>query len=622
MTAGDDRGSLVEMCTNPANPEEAEAPEQAILGGGSAVPWKPYERAAVDVPALWFFAALRTTVAKAYRCRWSAVYPLQRRVCWLGVDAAWVTWGEVLLVVPVVGALLAMTALSHDSIGDTGSPASLAMALTFATACHNSVWTFLLGVPFERALRYHKLFAALAVLLGAWHGYVAFYYPQSDGDGDDGGVGGGGSGGGSGVAVPPPAFPGGGQWLSGTVFEGSMILTTMLSLTPLRRSLYELWLATHWVLFLACLGAGTIHGAGTMTLGAGLWAADYVVRYVYMARVRYALPAAAVELAALPAGVTRIRLPRKSAERPDSGISIDYKGGQYVFVCVPEIALFEWHPFSISSAPCDDHLTLHVRALGGWTTRLHELARTKGSAKLLLEGPVGTPALDLDSGRYKCVLCVSGGIGITPMQSITNDLLEQHSRGRPLTSVQFVWCVRDRAMLGGVFAPPTGGNQGKTVDGPDGTDGSSRRRLPSSFQPDLLNAHDLALGAHGGDANATEDGVNNPVAGAGAAGAAGAAVAAGGGVLHSEFYLTKVRKAEDFDAAGISPEEQACVRFGRPDLGAIFERMAAVALGAGEARVAVLVCGPGGMVRAVRQLCRTQSTAELTFDFHAEEFLF
>lgn len=35
---------------------------------------------------------------------------------------------------------------------------------------------------------------------------------------------------------------------------------------------------------------------------------------------------------------------------------------------------------------------------------------------MLFEGPVGEPTVDINSGSYKSVLLISGGIGITPMQ--------------------------------------------------------------------------------------------------------------------------------------------------------------------------------------------------------------
>ncbi|NXM69187.1 NOX5 oxidase, partial [Serilophus lunatus] len=53
--------------------------------------------------------------------------------------------------------------------------------------------------------------------------------------------------------------------------------------------------------------------------------------------------------------------------------SFHFKPGDYVYLNVPAIATYEWHPFSISSAPEQpDTLWLHIRSLGQWTTRLHE----------------------------------------------------------------------------------------------------------------------------------------------------------------------------------------------------------------------------------------------------------
>ncbi|KAK9497325.1 hypothetical protein O3M35_004664 [Rhynocoris fuscipes] len=50
----------------------------------------------------------------------------------------------------------------------------------------------------------------------------------------------------------------------------------------------------------------------------------------------------------------------------------DYHPGDYVFVNIPTIAKYEWHPFTISSAPeLPGYLWLHIRGVGEWTNRLH-----------------------------------------------------------------------------------------------------------------------------------------------------------------------------------------------------------------------------------------------------------
>lgn len=48
--------------------------------------------------------------------------------------------------------------------------------------------------------------------------------------------------------------------------------------------------------------------------------------------------------------------------------------GDWVFIKIPSVAKFEWHPFTISSGPEEnDNFTLHIRAVGGWTTKLHDM---------------------------------------------------------------------------------------------------------------------------------------------------------------------------------------------------------------------------------------------------------
>ncbi|MBS0346604.1 MAG: hypothetical protein JSR69_09090 [Proteobacteria bacterium] len=50
-----------------------------------------------------------------------------------------------------------------------------------------------------------------------------------------------------------------------------------------------------------------------------------------------------------------------------------YRPGQYLFLNCPQIATFEWHPFTITTSPLEDTLEVHIRNLGNWTGALHEL---------------------------------------------------------------------------------------------------------------------------------------------------------------------------------------------------------------------------------------------------------
>ncbi len=50
-----------------------------------------------------------------------------------------------------------------------------------------------------------------------------------------------------------------------------------------------------------------------------------------------------------------------------------FKPGDYIFINIPTIATFEWHPFTISSAPeQSEEISLHIRVVGHWTNKLYE----------------------------------------------------------------------------------------------------------------------------------------------------------------------------------------------------------------------------------------------------------
>ncbi|GAA0164693.1 oxidase [Lithospermum erythrorhizon] len=133
----------------------------------------------------------------------------------------------------------------------------------------------------------------------------------------------------------------------------------------------------------------------------------------------------------------------------------NYKSGMYLFVKCPDISNFEWHPFSITSAPDDDYLSVHIRTLGDWTSELrnrfskviepHSTQMKKGSTlirmetktysnveqskiefpRIMIKGPYGAPAQNYK--KYDILLLVGLGIGATPFISILKDLLNNEA---------------------------------------------------------------------------------------------------------------------------------------------------------------------------------------------------
>lgn len=54
-------------------------------------------------------------------------------------------------------------------------------------------------------------------------------------------------------------------------------------------------------------------------------------------------------------------------------LKLNYQPGDYIFLRIPEIAKYEWHPFTISSTPEQQgFIWLHIRSVGTWTNKLYK----------------------------------------------------------------------------------------------------------------------------------------------------------------------------------------------------------------------------------------------------------
>ncbi|CAN6556836.1 unnamed protein product [Malus baccata var. baccata] len=102
-----------------------------------------------------------------------------------------------------------------------------------------------------------------------------------------------------------------------------------------------------------------------------------------------------------------------------------YKSGMYLFLKCPDISGFEWHPFTITSAPGDDYLSVHIRSLGDWTTELRERFEKVIYLypKIVIKGPYGAPAQNYI--KFDILLLIGLGIGATPFVSIIKDIINQ-----------------------------------------------------------------------------------------------------------------------------------------------------------------------------------------------------
>uniref|UniRef100_A0A673MPY0 NADPH oxidase 5-like n=1 Tax=Sinocyclocheilus rhinocerous TaxID=307959 RepID=A0A673MPY0_9TELE len=171
-----------------------------------------------------------------------------------------------------------------------------------------------------------------------------------------------------------------------------------------------------------------------------------------------------VEVNLLPSKVTHLVI-----KRPPF---FHFKPGDYVYINIPVIAKYEWHPFTISSAPeQQDTLWLHIRSMGQWTNRLYEYFRQPESQtisnkrltaslrnrpklsenhrycniKCYVDGPFGTPTRQIFASEH--AVLIGAGIGITPFASILQSIIYR-MRKQNCPNCNYSWCetIKDNEM--------------------------------------------------------------------------------------------------------------------------------------------------------------------------------
>ncbi|XP_053128599.1 NADPH oxidase 5 isoform X6 [Hemicordylus capensis] len=159
-------------------------------------------------------------------------------------------------------------------------------------------------------------------------------------------------------------------WISGTASITGLLLQTLICLMLLcsssfvrRSGHFEVFYWTHlsYIFIWALL---VIHGPN-------FWKWFVMPGFLFLLEKIFSVGLSRmgglyiVEINLLPSKVTHLVI-----KRPQF---FHYKPGDYVYLNIPVIAKYEWHPFTISSAPEQTGtIWLHIRSLGQWTNQLYE----------------------------------------------------------------------------------------------------------------------------------------------------------------------------------------------------------------------------------------------------------
>ncbi|KAM7205601.1 Ferric reductase like transmembrane component domain containing protein [Rhypophila sp. PSN 637] len=131
-----------------------------------------------------------------------------------------------------------------------------------------------------------------------------------------------------------------------------------------------------------------------------------------------------------------------------------WKPGQYVYLRMPGISVFENHPFTISSLCSEDFpseygedyrdCVLVFRPYGGFTRKVLETAIEKGpfhTYRAFLDGPYGGMRRDL--AAFDTCILIAGGSGITALMSQLLNLIKRMRDGKAITKkIVVVWALK------------------------------------------------------------------------------------------------------------------------------------------------------------------------------------
>ncbi|XP_006076375.4 dual oxidase 2 isoform X1 [Bubalus bubalis] len=336
----------------------------------------------------------------------------------------------------------------------TAASVSFMFSYILLTMCRNLI-TFLREtflnryVPFDAAVDFHRWIAMAAVVLAILHsaGHVVNVYifsvsPLS-----------------LLACIFPSVFVNDGSklpqkfywWFFQTVpgMTGVLLLLVLAIMYVFashhfrRRSFRGFWLTHHLYILLYVLLI--IHGSFALIQLPRFHIYFLVPALIYMGDKLVSLSRKKVEIGVvkaqlLPSGVTHLEF-----QRPQG---FEYKSGQWVRIACLALGTNEYHPFTLTSAPHEETLSLHIRAAGPWTTRLREIySPPTGDScakypKLYLDGPFGEGHQEWH--KFEVSVLVGGGIGVTPFASILKDLVFKSSLGSQMLckKIYFIWVTR------------------------------------------------------------------------------------------------------------------------------------------------------------------------------------
>ncbi|KAL6854250.1 ferric reductase like transmembrane component domain-containing protein [Trichoderma novae-zelandiae] len=320
----------------------------------------------------------------------------------------------------------------------------LSVALTpwiVATSMKTNILTMLLGIGPERLNVFHRWLSYLCLFLSLVHMIPFYVQPVWDDDG---------------LSVWASTFPPSRGIIYGTGIACivPLIWLCVASLPWIRRVAYEVFVIFHVPVGILYVGMLFWHTKNQLLtwdylyVTVAIWAACNLMRVF---KLNWAWPG---RLSFMVGDEAAITLMAENAIKVTIPTQMRWKPGQYVYLRIPGISLFDNHPFTISSLCSEDFPSeygenyrdciLLFKAYGGFTRKVLDTAIEKGpfhTYRAFLDGPYGGMRRDL--AAFDTCILIAGGSGITSLISQLLNLVKRMRDGKAITrKVVVVWAMK------------------------------------------------------------------------------------------------------------------------------------------------------------------------------------
>jgi hypothetical protein len=226
-------------------------------------------------------------------------------------------------------------------------------------------------LPSDKMLYYHKFISMFLTFISLLHG-LSSYNRQLDN-----------------------------KIISGYIFFIILIFNNLFSLSRFKDKYYHLFYYTHRLLYLMIIIMSLIHGKYRIFIIVGIYILDLIYRRYF--RYNYINN---YEIKLVSKNIIKIIY---------SNNKIQNYPAKYVYLCIPDISKFEFHPFSIANYSHNENV-IYIRVVGDWTNKLKSLISNNQKYNLIIDGYYGNVAKY--TLCYNYLLLIGLGIGITPLLSI------------------------------------------------------------------------------------------------------------------------------------------------------------------------------------------------------------